>query len=240
MSEKITCKKCDTHACFIKKTLPSSWLTKIELKKIQIDHLAKDTIFREEGYVRGVYFIKTGKVKIIAKGVEKKEQIVRLAIEGHALGHRGLGDDKYPVSAVACIDSTVCFIDNDTLYDAFINNPKLILQMMEFYSRELRKSEIRMRYLTQMNVQEKIAEALLYIKHIFGISANDGTINDCFTRKEIADLTGTLVEQVSRTLGEFEKKKLILKKGKGIKLISEKKLQEIVVKYGIEQYANQK
>lgn len=240
MSEKITCKKCDNNACFIKKTLPSRWLTKIELKKIQIEHLAKDAIFREGGYVRGVYFIKTGKVKIVAKGAENKEQIVRLAIEGHVLGHRGLGDDKYPVSAIACIDSTVCFIDNDTLYDAFMDNPKLILQMMEFYSRELRKSEIRMKYLTQMNVQEKIAEALLYVKQAFGINKNDGTLNVCFTRKEIADLTGTLAEQVSRTLGEFENKKLIAKEGKGIKLIGEKKLQEIVEKYGIEQYTNQK
>ena len=170
MSEKITCKKCDNNACFIKKTLPSSWLTKIEFKKIQIEHQAKDAIFREEGYVRGVYFIKTGKVKIIAKGAENKEQIVRLAMEGHVLGHRGLGDDRYPVSAIACIDTTVCFIDNDTLYEAFVNNPKLILQMMEFYSRELRKSEIRMKYLTQMNVQEKIAEALLYLKQAFGIN----------------------------------------------------------------------
>src|ERR1035437_393345 len=100
-----------------------------------------------------------------------------------------------------------------------MNNPKLTFQMMEFYSCELRKTEIRMKYLTQMNVQEKITEALLYFKQVFGINTNNGTLNNCFTRKEIADLTGTSVEQVSRTLGEFEKKKLILKKGKGIKLI---------------------
>jgi CRP-like cAMP-binding protein len=240
MSEKITCKKCDNEACFIKKTLPSSWLNKIEPKKIQIEHLAKDIIFREEGYVHGVYFIKHGHVKVIAKGAEKREQIVRLAVKGHVLGHRGLGDDRYPVSAVACTDTTVCFFDNDTLYDAFMNNPKLILQMMEFYSRELRKTEIRMKYLTQMNVQEKIAEALLYVKQVFGVNKTDGTLNVCFTRQEIANLTGTLAEQVSRMLGDFENKKLIVKKGKGIKLTDEKKLQEIVVKYGIEQYTNQK
>ncbi len=240
MNNKITCKECDNAACFIKRRCSAEWLKKIELKKIQIEHKAKDVIFREGGYVEGVYFIQKGKVKIAAKGADNKEQIVRLAIEGQILGHRGSGDEKYPISAVALCDTTVCFIDNDTLYDAFMNIPKLTIQMMEFYSRELRKTEIRMKYLTQMNVKEKIAEALLFIKQIFGINPGDGTLNGSLSRQEIADLTGVMAEQVSRELGEFEKGNLIKKTGRRLKLINEHGLREIVKKYGIEQYAEQK
>jgi CRP-like cAMP-binding protein len=213
----------------------------IELKKIQIEHQAKDCIFREGGYVEGIYFMQRGFVKLVSKRVDNREQIVRLAAAGQVLGHRGLGDDKYPISAVALNDTTVCFIDNDTLYEVFMNNPKLTLQMMEFYSRELRKTQIRMKYLTQMNVKEKIAEALLFIKEVFGINQNDGTLNVRLTRQEIADMTGVAAEQVSREFGEFIKKKLIVKKGgSGIKLIDIEGLHAIVRKYGIEQYAEQK
>jgi CRP-like cAMP-binding protein len=213
----------------------------IELKKIQIEHQAKDCIFREGGYVEGIYFMQRGFVKLVSKRVDNREQIVRLAAAGQVLGHRGLGDDKYPISAVALNDTTVCFIDNDTLYEVFMNNPKLTLQMMEFYSRELRKTQIRMKYLTQMNVREKIAEALLFIKEVFGINPTDGTLNIRLTRQEIADMTGVAAEQVSRDLGEFIKEKLIVKRGgSGIKLIDENGLHEVVKKYGIEQYSEQK
>ncbi len=240
MSKKITCTECSNSACFIKKHLHSAWLNKIELKKIQIEHRKKDCLFREGGYVQGAYFIQNGNVKIVAKGADKKEQIVRLASEG-VLGHRGLGDDKYPISAVALTDTTVCFIDNDTLYDAFMNNPSFTLQMMEFYSRELRKTEIRMKYLMQMNVKEKIAEALLFLKEVFGINPSDKSLNVYLSRQEIAGMTGVVAEQVIRELGEFEKKKLIIKNGrKGIRLVDEHGLQGIVRKYGIEQYAEQK
>src|ERR1035437_10320401 len=175
--QKISCKKCNNTACFIKQHCSVDWLNKIEFKKIQVNHQAKDCIFREGGYVEGIYFIQHGNVKIVTKRADNREQIIRLAAEGQVLGHRASGDDKYPVSAVALSDTVVCFIDNDILYDAFMNNPKLTLQMVEFYSRELRKTQIRMKYLTQMNVKEKIAEALLFIKEVFGINQTDGTLN---------------------------------------------------------------
>ena len=54
-------------------------------------------------------------------------------------------------------------------------------------------------------------------------------------------MTGVAAEQVSRDLGEFIKEKLIVKKGgSGIKLIDENGLHEVVKKYGIEQYSEQK
>ena len=241
ISKKISCKKCNNSICFIKQYCSSEWLNKIELKKIQINHQAKDCIFREGGYVEGIYFIQQGNVKIVAIRADKREQIVRLASDGQVLGHRGYGDDKYPVSAVALSDTTVCFIDNDTLFEVFMNIPRLTIRMMEFYSRELRKTEIRMKYLTEMNVKEKIAEALLFLKKTFGTSHVDGTLCVRLTRQEIADMTGVAAEQVSRELTEFIKNKLIIKKGgSGIKLINVNGLQKVVRKFGIEQYAEQR
>ena len=241
MTKRISCKECSNAVCFIKMHCNSVWLIKIESKKIQIEHMARDIIFREGGYVEGVYFIQHGNVKVVAKGTDNRDQIVRMAVDGQVLGHRGFGDDKYPISAVAISDTIVCFIDNETLYGAFMENPKLTLHMMEFYSRELRKIEIRMKYLTQMNVKEKIAEALLFLKEVFGVNHNDGTLSVCFSRQEIADLAGITAEQVSREISEFVKNKLILKHGQsGIQLIDENGLHEIVSKYHIEQYAEQR
>src|ERR1035437_9683504 len=130
MCQKIICNKCKSNTCLIKKHCPVEWLNRIEVKKIQVEHQAKEVVFKEGGYVEGIYFIQHGKVKVVSKGADKREQIVRTSIDGQVLGHRGFGDDKYPVSAVAISDTTVCFIDNDTLYGAFMEHPKLTLHMM--------------------------------------------------------------------------------------------------------------
>src|ERR1035437_3491546 len=130
MTKRISCKECSNAVCFIKMHCNSGWLCKIESKKIQIEHQARDIIFREGGYVEGIYFIQHGNVKVVAKGTDNRDQIVRIAVDGQVLGHRGFGDDKYPISAVALSDTTVCFIDNETLYGAFMEHPKLTLHMM--------------------------------------------------------------------------------------------------------------
>jgi CRP-like cAMP-binding protein len=237
---EITCKKCKTN-CFINGHCSSEWIEKIESKKIQIDHRAKDCIFREGGYVEGIYFIQHGNVKIVSKGVDKKEQIVRLATDGQVLGHRGDGDDKYPVSAVALSDTVVCFIDNNTLNNAFMNNPKLAINLMMFYSRELRKVEIRMKYLMQMNIREKVAEALLLIKEVFGMDQKTKILNVFLSQQEISDMTGMPKNNVCRELNKFEKDKLIIKNGNSsIKLIDVQGLSDFIRKYGTEQYSEQR
>lgn len=241
MSKKISCKECNNTVCFIKQYCSSDWIKKIELKKIQIDHRAKDCIFREGGYVEGIYFIQHGNVKIVAKGADNKEQIVRLATDGHVLGHRGYGDDKYPVSAVALSDTIVCFIDNKTLNDALMNNPRLAINLMMFYSRELRKSEIRTKNLMQMDVREKVAEALLIIREIFGMDKKSKNLNTLFSRQEISDMTGITKEAICRELTVFENKKLIARNGTSqLRLLDVPGLKEIIGKYGTEQYVEQR
>ncbi len=239
MSEKISCKNCDNSFCFIRQYCSSGWVNRIDLSKVQIHHHAKDNIFREGGYVYGVYFIQRGNVKIIATGVNNREQIVRLASDGQILGHRGNGVDKYPVSAVALSDTVVCFIDNEMLHSAFMDNPKLTIEMMTYYSSELRKVEIRMKYLVQMTVKEKIAESFLYIQKVFGINKINKMLNVPMSRQEIADMSGVMQVQVSRELKEFEDQNLITRQGREIRLMDLAGLQYIVRKYNIAQYAEQ-
>lgn len=191
--------------------------------------------------MEGIYFIQCGNVKIISKGADKKEQIVRLATVGQALGHRGNGDDEYPVSAIALTGTVVCFFDNNTFNDVLMNNPELAVNLMMFYSRELRKAEIRMKYLMQMNVIEKVVEALLLLKETFGMNEESKCLNISLSRREIAEMIGVTAEQVSREVIILEKRKLISRyKENRIKLIDVPGLKEIIRKYGIEQYAEQK
>ena len=185
-------------------------------------------IFREGDRVFGLFFIKEGRVKIVSSGFNNREQIARLATNGHIIGHRGYGNELYPVSAIALDETYVCFVDNSTIYDAFMNNAKFTYELMLFYSTELRKAELRLRYLAQMTMREKIAGALLYMLDIFGEDEQDGSLNVSLSRQELADLAGTTAEQVSRELTSFEKESIIAKHSRKLILLNHEELNKIL------------
>jgi len=239
MKKKIICKICSNFHCFIRENLSADWIDIIDSSKQQAWYKKGEHIIRQGQPVEGMYFIQQGKVKVLTSGFQDHEQIVRLATDGHILGHRGLGHEVYPISAVAMTTSLVCFVDNATLNNSFTQNPQLPMALMMFYSRELRKVELRMKYLGQMNVREKIAEALLYINAVFGTSPEDGALNISSCRQEIASLTGTSADQVTKQLKDFMTEKLIVKLKRRIKLINPKGLEKIVRQFGVDELFKQ-
>lgn len=91
-----------------------------------------------------------------------------------------------------------------------MNNPKFAVGLMIYYSRELRKIEVRMKNLAHMNLRDKVAESLILMMKMFGVN-KENEINVSLTRKDIADTIGTNIEQVSRQLSEFNTEGLIKK-----------------------------
>lgn len=225
--EKVSCRFCNTTGCFVKKYCSNDWISKIDNRKYQIPYKQNQNIITEISPVLGIYFIRSGKVKVLSTGINGKKQIVRLAKEGHLVGHRGIKNDTYPISAVAMVDSSTCFFENNTLNEMFHDNSDFTVALMMYYSRELRKLENRLKNLAQMNIREKIAEALLLINDTFGINGKREMEID-ISRDDIANIAGTNVEQVSRQISEFEAEKILARKGKKIILLRNDQLKTII------------
>ena len=227
--KKISCTSCLTTQCFIQQCCSREWIQKADEKKIQILFKKNQNIINEGIPVQGIHFIQKGKVKVFFTGLNDKPQIVRFANDGHILGHRSLGtNDRYPITATAMENSLICIIDNETLNQIFLNNNKLAIGLMEFYSRELRKAEERIKNLTQMNLREKIAYVLISLYENFGLNEQN-ELNVLFTREDIACTAGTSAPMVSSQLKLFETEKLIKKQGaKTIALLNPAKLKKIV------------
>lgn len=224
------CELCTNTNCFVKMYCSPEWIQKISSSKYQIYFKQNQKIISEGEPVLGVFFIQKGKVKVISTGFDGKQQIVRFANDGHILGHRGLGDERYPISAVAMDNSFICFVLNDTLNNMFMANPKFSTGLMMFYSQELRKIETRIKNLAQMNLREKVVETLLLMVQMFGLN-EENELNVPFTREDIASSVGTNVEQVSRQLSEFEEEGFIMKHGRKIAIINSDGFKNIISKY---------
>lgn len=230
--KQISCKSCSNISCYIYRFCSDAWLEKIDETKSQILHKKNQNIINEGGVVLGIHFVKSGKVKVFFTGRNDKTQIVRFAHDGHIIGHRGLGkNDRYPISASAMEDSVTCYIQNETLNQLFRYNKELVVGLMEFYSRELRRAQERIKNLTQMNVREKIVDALLALYENFGLNEKK-ELKVSFSRMDLACIAGTSCPQVALQLGELQKEDLIQRRGnKIIMLLNIAGLKKIVSNY---------
>jgi len=108
-------------------------------------------------------------------------------------------------------------------------NPEFSFQLMMYYASELRKAQKRIKLLCQMTVKEKVAETLLYSIEVFGLDKEKNNVIE-LERKEIAEIAGTTMEQVSREITALRKQDVLRTEGKKIMVNDLSRLHEIVNK----------
>jgi CRP-like cAMP-binding protein len=216
---------CDVSSCFLCKGCVPDWLPLVDLNKKNIHYKRGETIFTEGEPVAGIYFLYKGRVKVHKHWGQEKELIVRFAMSGDIVGHRGFGSNTtYPVSATALEPTTICFIEMDFFLSTLKMNPDLAFKLMIFYARELQDAEHRMRNLVHMDMKGRIADSLLILKNQFGLD-EDGNINIVISRQDLASFAGTSYESIFRIMNELVNDKVIEAKDKNIRIISEPQLQ---------------
>ncbi len=219
----------DPKHCFLCKNCVPEWVPFIEEHK-KIFHFKKgESIFAEGDEVDGIYFLYSGKVKVHKQWNEEKQLIIRFAKEGDVLGHRGFGHaNRYPVSATALEQTTVCFIQYDFFLSTLKLNHELTFKLLMFYASELESAEQRMLDLVHMDTRGKISDTLLMMKNHFGCDS-EGNIEMKLTRQDLSSFVGTTYETVFKIINELVREKSISVKGKEIKILNEKKLQSYTV-----------
>lgn len=215
IKHRIDCLSCPNTECLIKKHINDPGIEPYLARKVSIPCRKTQNIIIEGSPIHGLYFVYSGKVKILTTGINGREQILRLAKEGEMLGQRGFSTHQYyPIGAVAIEDSIVCNFPMEVMKEMLMNLPKLSYDFIAFYAEELHRSETKVRMFAHMTVREKVIDALLYINRKFGQKKN--FINVSLSRKEIADFAGTTEEQVIRVLSALKKEDLLLLSGKKI------------------------
>lgn len=218
---------CDAESCFMCQNCLKEWQPAIALGKKNLKLKKGEVLFREGEPVTGVYFVYAGSVKVYKKWGEDKELIIRFAKNGAMVGHRGLGNNLvYPISAAALETTIVCFIDNKLFEATLKTNSGFASELLQFFAQELCESEKKMRNLVHMPVKNRVAEALLHLKELFG-ETEAGFINTELSRQDLASFTGATYETVFRMINELVKEKLITLSGKSIAIKNPRGLKKL-------------
>ncbi|TAD87154.1 MAG: Crp/Fnr family transcriptional regulator [Bacteroidetes bacterium] len=221
----VGCEQCKVRMQSVFNALNTEELQELTQHKSCAQYKKGQVIFNEQGLPLGLFCVNSGKIKLSKTGFDGKEQILRLSKAGDVLGYRALlANERYHCSAVAVEDSMICVIDKGYFLDSTKQNNKLLFEMVRKMSSDLKTAEDHIVSLSQKNVRERMAEALLFIKATYGFAEDGQTLNVVLSREEIADFVGTSTETAIRLLSEFNHDKIIELVGKKIKLVNLDKL----------------
>jgi CRP/FNR family transcriptional regulator len=212
----------------LKSYISEEW--KIVLKNLTepIKFKKGDSIFNEGDTVKGVYFINSGKVKVVSNYHNDENRILRLSHGGHFVGHRALTSKTYPISAIALTDINVTFIPIDIFHKLIKNNPDFALYILEFTISDLKDSEYRMKAMIHSDVVVRVAIVLCMLIDSYGYSEEfPNQLHFTLPRYDIANMAGTTYESVIRNLAKLETMKVIKLVGKNIVIAKEKELRKI-------------
>lgn len=171
----------------------------------------KGSYIFEQGQVpRGVYYIKSGWVKISKIGADGNEKVLRLVTKNQFIGYLSLIKRwNFQSSAVAIEDCEVYFIPKQIFLELLAKDNDFASLVVEMLADELAETENHIDTLLSKNVQERLTNLLLGLEQT---SDRNVEFDDSFIRlpkKELASIINITPETLSRHLTALDEDGLI-------------------------------
>jgi CRP/FNR family transcriptional regulator, nitrogen oxide reductase regulator len=152
-----------------------------------------------------------GRVKILQSGPGGEHLVVRFINPGEMFGtlavYTGGG---YPADAEAVTDCVEISWPAGVMTELMLRHPQIGLNMIAIIGRRLREVQNRLREAASERVERRIARALMRLLRHGGRRTDTGVAIDFpLSRQDLAEMTGTTLHTVSRTLSAWEERGLV-------------------------------
>ncbi len=219
-------KHLSTHtlsACF--QHLSEQELALLNKKKTQVIYEKGETLCKQGAFAPYVLYVLEGLAKVYIQTGARKQINVNIARTGDFIAFSSVfGNETHSYSAQALKDTRICMMDKDALKSVLMTNSSFAMQITaRNFLIENQLLEI-IKNLSYKQMRGKLATALCYLSSKEFLSEN---IFTHLTRKDIADFAGITQESAVKFLKEFEREKLLMLKGKDIRIEDREKLSLI-------------
>lgn len=193
-------------------------------KRISNDYRAGNIIFYEGNQPFGMYFLCSGRVKIVRTDTGLHSSIPRVVEAPDMLGERSfLAGEPYLGSGEALGECRICFIDGAYFEKYFLENPKVCRAILRRVAMELGRAEGQMLDLGFKTVRGRLAK---YIVEKSGAKSASG-FEFPEKRGDLAKILGTSPEVLCRLLAEFRKKGWIVIDGRDVAVKDKARLEQV-------------
>lgn len=195
----------------------------------RIKSLAKDEyLFREGAASQGFYIIQKGTINVHRLNPMGKEHVIRIFGTGESFAEATLATDVgYPGDARAVESSQVLLVEKDGFLSLLQRRPELALRMLASMSLHLRALVGQLEDLAMKDVETRLAHWLL--KRCPDADSTEPVLIELKTTKRVlAAALGTISETLSRTLAKLRAEKLLVVKGKTIRIVNPTRLKDVL------------
>jgi CRP-like cAMP-binding protein len=163
-------------------------------------------VARQGEPARAFSLVESGLLKLVQLTPDGREVIVRFVGPGEPFGGVvALEDARYPVTALAVEPTRLRSWDGASLTRLLDRFPQVRMNIMREMAAHMTDALTRVRELTTERVEQRLAHTLLRLMRQAGQSTPDGVlIAHPLTRQELAELAGTTLYTVSRTLSRWQ------------------------------------
>jgi CRP-like cAMP-binding protein len=158
------------------------------------------------------YVLVEGRVKMIQITPNGQQITMRIMTPGQTYGGVALLNPRagYPATAQAVENSTALAWDTAHLRELVEKEPSISLNVMGLMHGYISELQERQKALVTDRVEQRIARILLKLAAQSGKKIEEGVLIDLpITRQDIAEMSGTTLYTVSRTLNEWERDGLL-------------------------------
>ncbi|MEK7780463.1 MAG: Crp/Fnr family transcriptional regulator [Verrucomicrobiota bacterium] len=218
------------RSCQLFTGLPLTDLQQIAAVTV-LKSLEKDQyLFHEGDAAMGFYVVQRGAVNVHRVNAAGKEQIIHIFRTGDSFAEVALASAAgYPADARALEPTQVLLVQKEGVLALLKRQPELALRMLGSMSSHLRVLVGQLEDLTLKDVETRLANWL--VKRCPNPqSENPVNVELKMTKRVLAAELGTVSETFSRTLAKFREQKLLMVKGRTVKVLSPKRLAELLRK----------
>ena len=187
--------------------------------------------------MKALYLIASGTVQVYMTGVDGRETILSFLERGDFFGEMSLIDGEPRSASVRTVtDAQLMIIHREPFLTLIRQTPEIAMSILSEMSKRLRKANKQIGSLSTMSVSGRVAGTLLNLMEERGmrIHTDNGqmvtVIHNRPTQQQLADMSGTTRETVSRICSLLVKANAIAMTGKDIVIFDESALQEKATK----------
>lgn len=186
-------------------------------------------VARQGEPARAFYLVERGLLKLLQLAPDGRQVIVRFVGPGEPFGGVvALAEAVYPVTALAVETARLRGWDGATLARLLERFPQVRMNIMREMAAHMTDALTRVRELTTERVEQRLAHTLLRLMRQAGQRAEDGVlIAHPLTRQELAELAGTTLYTVSRTLSRWQAEGLLRSDQRRLVIRSPKRIEAI-------------
>ncbi len=212
-------------------SIPEEQLEKISKCLIEKKYNKDAMIVMEDETGDSLFIIAEGRVKITRYSDEGDEVILTILGEDDFFGEMSLIDGEARSANVVALERTKVYVlTRHDLFNLLEKNPSIAIAMLEEMVTRLRKSDKYIKGLSLNDAETRVGMTLYSLSEQMGtIKSGEVTIEKMPFQQDIANMSGTTRETVSRMLKLLEDKKIIAKQGRKVVI---KDYTQFVKKFG--------